>query len=144
MELGELAHRVVGLFDRATGELVALVGRRHVFEHEHEVVRRLVPLGVEALGDAHVDRRRDLLVEAHLALVVPQHLGRGEARLVGGRHLQHDRVRQRGIVADEAHPHVDADVAVADALGLDRVDVAAERLTEPSSGDLFPLHGAAR
>jgi hypothetical protein len=144
VELGQLAHRVASLLHGASGELVALCRRGHVLEHQDEGVRRRGPVAVVAGRHPHVDRRRQLGVEPGLALVVPEHRRSGQARIVGGRKLDHDRSGQRRVGCGHRDPHVDADVAVADALLCDRADVATEHRREPFGGDVFCAHGAAR
>jgi hypothetical protein len=69
VQLGQLRQRQRRLVDRAPGELVAWDRGSEVLEHKREPPTLSVDIGEIAPGDRDVDRRSDLLIEAHLGLV---------------------------------------------------------------------------
>ena len=131
--------------DRAAGDLIALHGRRQVLEHQHEVARGRVPVGVVAVRRADVDGGGHLPVEGDLALVVAELHARGPAHVVGRRQLGHDAGRRAGAVAAlgvgqpvaDAHP----DLPGADPLGVGRHHAEAEDVAQPGGGDVVGAHG---
>ena len=84
-----------GVLGRAPPHLVDRRRVRHVLEHQHEVVARLVVAHVPA-ADGEGRGRREVAVEQRLVAVHPQTGGDGPAAGAGGRLLEHDG---RGSVA---------------------------------------------
>ena len=159
VQLGRLDHRQPGLVETDTRKLVALLGRRQVLHHQHELAGRLVDIGEIAARRVDQGGRRKLLIEAHLADVVAQrHAGaaalfarRGElADQRGGRIVVAARIVQRkaDALADLAGadigggeaPHHGVDAGLlqdrGQPVGIDRArpaDVGAARRTHAPS-----------
>ena len=56
VQLGGLVHHDLGLLDRASRDLVTLLGRREVLEDDHDVRGAVLEVGEVAVGSADVDR----------------------------------------------------------------------------------------
>jgi hypothetical protein len=116
----------------AAGDLVADDRGARVAEQQAERPGVGVVGRVEARRERAVELRRDLRVEAHLALVEPERDAGLTARLVLRRDLEHDRGRAGIALVLDRHAMAHAHLAGADALGLERRDgTAAQRVLQP-------------
>jgi hypothetical protein len=121
----------------AAPDLVALLRRRHVLEQQGEPA--ILAVGGEvALGERAADPRRELLVEADLALV-DAHADTGPA--AGGirrRHLHHDAVGPGVVdtVVGKRDPVRLTHLAGADRLDGERGDLRGEDARKPCGVEL--------
>ena len=116
VQLGGLDHRQPRLVEADALELVALLGRREVLHHQHELAGRLVDVGELAARRVDQRRGRQLLVEAHLAQVVAERDAGAAALLARGGELADQRGRR--VLAAALVVQLEAD-AVADLAGAD-------------------------
>ena len=139
----QLAHREARLRPRAARDLVALHALHNILEHECEPALDRVDHRRVAVRQRPPDARRQLAVEAHLALVHAQSHARRAARLVLRCRLDHYAHRahaRSAFVLDVAvavrvrDPHAPAlaHLPRTDPLDLDLLDrVAAQRRAQP-------------
>ena len=126
--------RPLGLIQRCSGDVIARHRGRQILEHQ---TRRLEDVDQRG-GNPDVQLRRDVTVEAVLALPHPHHLAdEAAARIAGGQLHDHRRRhrRVRGVQCDTgqlAHEPV----AGADRFDVDAVERNAQRLGHPFDGDV--------
>ncbi len=150
MQARDLLQRQPAFVDRAAGELVALPRRMQVFHQQDVVVAVRVDVGDMHARRARADRRRDLLVEAHLAQIQLAGHAQRARRGFGGGELRHHRARPGRVVRLqlEREAHALAEQAVADRAGLQRrhlralqCTTALQHLGQPCGGHLLGLTG---
>ena len=122
LHLSQLGQCELGVFDCGAADLVAHLSRSSIVEQQGEHPRLRLIGGVIALRDRAApsrptQARRDVEVEADLALVEAEGLPGPAAHRVAGGHLEHHRGRTRSLVVAQVYP-----VALAHLPGTDAFD----------------------
>jgi hypothetical protein len=95
MQPAQLGQCQPGLFDCRTNDFIADGSRTRITQEQMKRTGAAVEAGVVARRDRTVQVRHNLGVEPHFAFVETQRKTGLPAHRIGGRDLEHDRVRTR-------------------------------------------------
>jgi hypothetical protein len=91
-----LAHGQFSLLARASGQLITLLRRRHVFKDKNELLAVLGKVGVPAMGGSDLQCGRQHRIEVNFSSVDTLRDCRRAADGVDGRQFEHHAVRPLG------------------------------------------------